>query len=94
VYRILKNVETLKRSYITSTADTVHVQVPVARIKKISKQLGCLRFYTPQLMSNSQLLVLYSQQRHITFSGNATNWNRSGYWEEIYVEPGKSRVKV
>jgi len=38
--------------------------------------------------------VFYSQQIHITVYGNATNWNTTGYWDEIYGEPGKFRVKV
>jgi len=37
--------------------------------------------------------VFYSKQRHVAFSGKATNWKPTGYWEEFYQEPSKLRVK-
>jgi len=45
-------------------------------------------------VSNSQLLVFYSAQCYIRIYGNATNWNSTGYWEEIYQQKCKFRVKV
>jgi hypothetical protein len=44
-------------------------------------------------VSNSHILVFYSEQSHIKIYGNATNWNGSG-WQEIYAPPCKFRVKV
>jgi hypothetical protein len=41
-------------------------------------------FLIYQVVSNSQLLVFHSTQRHITLSGNATNWNNTGYYEAYY----------
>lgn len=35
-----------------------------------------------------------SKQRHITFRGNATNWNSTGYWDEIYQEPSLMSVRA
>jgi hypothetical protein len=69
------------------------VQVLVARIEKSSKRLGCLHFYTRQVVSNSHILVFYSEQSHVTLYGNATNWNGSG-WQEVYEPLCKFRVKV
>jgi hypothetical protein len=44
-------------------------------------------------VSNSQLLVFYSAQLHITIYGNATNWNSAGYWDVNFPQPSKFRVK-
>jgi len=52
------------------------------------KQLGCLHFYTLQFVYNSQPLVFYSTQSHVTVYGNATNWTSTG-WEEIYPQQSK-----
>jgi hypothetical protein len=68
--------------------------VPVARIVKRSEEINSLYFNTKQIVTNSQLLVFYSQQVHATFYANATNWNSSGYWEEIYPETCKFTVNV
>lgn len=44
-------------------------------------------------MSNSQCLLFYSKQRHITLHGSATYWNSSGYIVYDH-EARKYRVKV
>jgi hypothetical protein len=59
---------------------------------KSSKHLGCLQFYTKQVVSNFHLHVLYREQRHIIFYGNATNWNSAGY-ADVYHELCKHSVK-
>ena len=71
-----------------TTADTVHVHVPVARIRKPSKQLGCLHFYTLQFAYISQRFVFCSSQSPVTISGYATNWTGTS-WEEIYPQQNK-----
>ena len=48
-------------------------------------KLGCLHFYTLQLVYNSQLYVFYSAQSPVTIEGYATNWTHSS-WEEIYPQ--------
>jgi len=74
-----------------TTADTVNVHVPVARIRKPSKQLGCLHFYTLQFAYNSQRFVFYSAQSPVTIYGYATNWTGTS-WEEIYPQQSKLSV--
>jgi hypothetical protein len=37
-----------------------------------------------QIVSNSQLLIFYSTQSYVTLYGNATNWNYTGYWDEVF----------
>jgi len=44
-----------------------------------------------QVVSNSQLLVSNSEQRHVKIEGYATNWNSTGYFE-MYLSPRKYRV--
>ena len=44
-------------------------------------------------MSNYQILVFYSEQRHIIIYGNATNWNSSGYFE-VFDEERKYSTNV
>ena len=39
-----------------------------------------------QALSNYQILVFYSEQRHITIPGYATNWNSTGYFEVYHNE--------
>ena len=74
-----------------TAADTAHVHVTVARIGRPSKQLGCLHFYTLQVVYNSQLLVFYSTQSPTTIYGYATNWNLTS-WEEICPQQSKFSV--
>ena len=45
-------------------------------------------------MSNSQLLLLYSQQSHFSRTGSVINRDSTGHWEEVYGEPRKLRVKL
>jgi len=40
-------------------------------------------------MSYSQLLIFYSEQRHVTIYGNATNWNSAGYWDDYFQTSSK-----
>jgi len=40
-------------------------------------------------MSNSQLLTFYSEQRHVTIYGNATNWDSAGYLDEVFQPSSK-----
>jgi hypothetical protein len=47
-----------------------------------------------QAVSNSELLVFYSEQFHATFYGNVTNWSSTGFWDEIYGEPCKFRIRL
>jgi len=44
-------------------------------------------------MSNSQLLVFYSEQSPVTINGKAINWNSAGYWDEVFQPLSKFRVK-
>jgi hypothetical protein len=71
-----------------ATADTLHVQLPVTRIGKPSKQLVSVNFYTLQVVYNSQLLMFCSTQIPTTVFGYATNWNSTS-WEEIYPQQSK-----
>jgi len=75
-----------------TTASTLHVHVPVSLIRKPSKQLGCLQFYTLQFVYNSRLLVFYSAQSPTTIYGYATNWTCTS-WEEIYPQQSKLNSK-
>ena len=73
------------------TADTLHVNVTVARIGKPSKHLDFLHFYTLHFMYNSQLLVFYSTQSPVTACGYATNRNSTS-WEEFFPQQCKLSV--
>jgi hypothetical protein len=59
---------------------------------KFSVQLGSLHLYIEHAVSDSLLLMFYSEQRYITLKGNATNWNGTGF-EEIFNPTSKFRVK-
>ena len=59
----------------------------------IIKTTGLHTFSRKTFISNSQLLVSDSEQRHITTYGYATYWNSSGYFE-FYHTVRKWRVKV
>jgi hypothetical protein len=74
-----------------ATADTLHVHVAVASVGEPSKQLGCLQFYTLQIVYNYKLLVFYRTQTPIMLNGYATNWNSTS-WEEIYPQQSKFSV--
>jgi len=50
-------------------------------------------FFVQDIVSNSQHIVFYSEQRQITVNGNAINWNSTGYWEEDFQILSKFRVK-
>ena len=57
------------------------------------KTTGFPKFLTYRVVSNSQLLVSYSEQRRITSCGYATNWNSTGY-VEFYHPVRKYRMKT
>ena len=59
----------------------------------ISKQQGCKHFYVQQIVSNSQILVFYSEKRHFKILGYARNWNSFGYIELHHIER-KYRIRV
>jgi len=44
-------------------------------------------------MSNSQLLVFYSEQRNKEFFGYVTNWNSTGYYD-INCTVRKYRINI
>jgi len=50
-------------------------------VKSSRKHLGCLHFYMQEVVSNSLLLVFYSEKRHGAYHSYVTNWNTSGYFE-------------
>jgi len=60
---------------------------------KSSKQVGCLNFYVLHVVSNSRLILFYSEKRHIKTYGLTTNWKTTGYFE-IYHPMLMYRVKV
>jgi len=60
---------------------------------KYSKQLSCLHFYIFKVVFNSQLLVFYSEKRHIITYGYASNWNTTGYVEFHHLQ-NKHTVNV
>ena len=51
---------------------------------EIFKTTGVYIFLRTTILSNSQLLIFYSEQTYITVYGNATNWNSTGYWDEVF----------
>jgi hypothetical protein len=46
-----------------------------------------------EVVSNSHLLVFYSEQRRIKLYGYATNWNSTGYFE-VYHSVREYSVNV
>ena len=58
-----------------------------------SKQLVGLHSYTQQVVSNSQFLVFYMEQCHITLYDNETTWNSTGF-DEIYQQPCKLSINI
>ena len=48
---------------------------------EIIKATGLSIIYVQKFVSNSQLLMFHREQIHFQTLGNATNWDKTGYFE-------------
>ena len=63
------------------------------RSGEIFKTTGRYILFVQKIVSDSLLLILHSEQRPVTISGKAINWNSINYWDEVFQPLSKFRVK-
>jgi len=78
--------------HFTSLVNPKFSRTVKSKLLKTSKQQLTLYTNVSQLLSNSQILVFYSEQQHVIITGYATNWNSTGYFE-VFDQESKYIVK-